>query len=132
MMSRSRPFGVTVLAILAGMATVVAAIQTLQMLHLFPIRGPLGQFSFFTFDLFGALLWGVLAVVYAWVTRMLWQVDPRGWTFVAIMSAFNLSMAVISILGLSSWQAMLPSIAVNGLILVYCLLPGTKGAFRVM
>lgn len=128
-MAKERPFGVTLLAILAGIGTVVAVIHTLQMLHLFPISGPFGQFSFFTFDLLGAILWGIMALIYAWVVRMLWNVDPQGWLFVAALSTINLIMAVISIFGASSWQAMLPSIVLNGLILLYVLLPGTREAF---
>ncbi len=130
-MAKKRPFGVTLLAILAAIAAIIAIIHTLQMLHLFPISGPLGQFRFFTFDLFGAILWGVMALIYLWVVRMLWNLDPQGWLFVAALSALNLILAVISILGNSTWQAMLPSIVVNGLILIYCLLPGTKDAFGV-
>jgi predicted flap endonuclease-1-like 5' DNA nuclease len=128
-MTKRRPFGITLLAILAGIAAIIAIIHTLQMLHLFPIRGPFGVFSFFTFDLLGAILWGILALIYIWVTRMLWNLDPGGWLFVAAISALNLILAVISIFGQSTWQAMLPSIIVNGLILIYVLLPGTKEAF---
>jgi predicted flap endonuclease-1-like 5' DNA nuclease len=122
-MTKRRPFGITLLAILAGIAAIIAIIHTLQMLHLFPIRGPFGVFSFFTFDLLGAILWGILALIYIWVTRMLWNLDPAGWLFVAAISALNL------IFGQSTWQAMLPAILVNGLILIYVLLPGTKEAF---
>lgn len=130
-MAKKRPFGVTILAILAGIAAIIAIIHTLQMLHLFPIRGPFGVFTFFTFDLLGAILWGILALIYIWVTNKLWNLDPQGWLFVAALSALNLILAVISIIGQSSWQAMLPSILVNGLILIYTLLPGTKEAFGV-
>ena len=128
-MSKSRPFGVTILAILAGIAAFLAVIHTLQMLHLFPIRGSLGVFSFFTFDLLGALLWGLMAVIYIWLVRMLWNLDPQGWLFLVIIAIFNLILAFVSILGRSSFQAMLPSILINGVILIYCLLPGTKEAF---
>ena len=126
---KERPIGVTILAILAALAAIVAIFYTLQMLHIFPIKGPFGVFSFFTFDILGAILWGITAAIYIWVVRMLWNLDPQGWLFTAALSTLNLIFAVISILGASTWQAMLPSLVVNGLILIYCLLPGTKEAF---
>ena len=128
-MEKKRPFGVTILAILAVVGAVVAIYYTLQMLHLIPITGPFGQFKFFTFDLLGAILWGMLAAIYIWVARMLWNLDPQGWLFVAVLSTLNLIIALISILGQSTWESMLPAILINGLILIYCLLPGTKAAF---
>ncbi len=128
-MEKKRPFGVTILAILAVVGAVVAIYYTLQMLHLIPITGPFGQFKFFTFDLLGAILWGVLAAIYIWVARMLWNLDPQGWLFVAVLSTLNLIIALISIIGQSTWESMLPAILINGLILIYCLLPGTKAAF---
>jgi len=126
-MIRKRPFGVTLLAVLAGVAAVIAIIHTLQFLHLFPFF--LGPIRFFGFDLFGAILWGVLALVYIWVARKLWNLEQEGWLFVAIISGINLVLAFFSILGETTFQAMLPAILVNGLILIYTLLPGTKSAF---
>jgi uncharacterized membrane protein HdeD (DUF308 family) len=70
-----------------------------------------------------------MAAIYIWVARMLWNLDPQGWLFVVALSTINLVFAVISIFGSSTWQAMLPSLIVNGLILIYGLLPGTKAAF---
>lgn len=130
-MGRQRPFGVTLLAILSGLGVLVAIYHTLQMLGLLPISGPFGIFKFFTINWLGALSWGLLALIYIWVLRKLWAVDVQGWLFVVAISALNLIFAAISILGDSTWQAMLPAIIVNGLILIYCLLPGTKDAFRV-
>lgn len=131
-MTKKRPFGVTLLALLAGIAAVVAIIHTLQMLHLFPISGPFGEAHFFTFDVLGALLWGLMAAIYLWVFRMLWNLDPQGWLFVVVVAMFNLILAVLSIFGDSTWQSMMPAFLINGLVLIYGMLPGTKAAFNIV
>lgn len=130
-MTKKRPFGVTLLALLAGAAFLVAVVHTLQMLHLFPISGPFGEAHFFTFDLLGALLWGMMAAIYLWVFRMLWNLDPQGWLFVVVLAVLNLVLAVLSIFGDSTWQSMMPALLINGLILLYGVLPGTKAAFNL-
>ena len=126
-MTRDRPIGVTILAVLAALAALAAIIHTLQMLHLWPIS--FGPVKFFTFDLLGAILWGIMAAIWIWVTRGLWNLDPQAWLFVVILSALNLVLAVISIIGASNVSAMLPSLIVNGIILIYSLTPGVKDAF---
>jgi hypothetical protein len=126
-MKRSRPFVVTILAIVAGIAGVFAAYHTLQYLHILPFW--LGPVALYGFDLWGALLWGLMTVVYAWVVAMLWTMHPAGWLYLVLISVCNLVLAVISIIGNSTAQAMAPAIIINGLILLYCLLPSTKRAF---
>ena len=96
-MTQHRPIGITILAILSGIAAVIAAIHTLQYLHLLPFF--LGPMMFFGFDLWAALLWGVLTLIYLWVMRMLWNVDPQGWMFLVILSALNLGLALLSAIG---------------------------------
>lgn len=128
-MARKRPFGITVLAFLALLAVVLAVINTLQMLHLLPVA--LGPVRFFTFDLAGAILWGVLALIYLWVFRMLWHLDPQGWVFVVLLSTLNIVLAILSVLGASTWEAMAPALLINVVVLIYCLAPGTKEAFGV-
>ena len=123
-----RPFGVTFLSILAGIAALLAVVHTLQMLHLLPHF--LGPMTFWSFDLIGALMWGLLASIYIWLLKMLWNVDPQGWFFLVILSTLNLILAFVSLLSQTTWQALAPAILVNGLILIYCLLPGTKVAFE--
>jgi uncharacterized BrkB/YihY/UPF0761 family membrane protein len=128
-MARERPFVITLLAILALLGAAQALIVTLQMLHLLPIY--VGQLHFWTFDFWGALLWGILFLIYLWVFRMLWNVDPQGWLFLVIISGLNLILAFLAILGGSTWDAMSLAIIINGLILIYCLLPSTKRAFEL-
>jgi hypothetical protein len=133
--TKKRPVGVTILGILALLAALAAGIHTLQMLHLWPISftGPVTDvsFRFFTFDLLGALLWGLMFAIYLWVFRMLWNVDPQGWLFLVVLSIFNLILAVLTIIGQTAWQDMSWALVINAIILIYCLLPGTKKAFEV-
>ena len=62
---------------------------------------------------------------------MLWNLDPQGWMFVVVIAVFNLILAFLSLIGASTWQSMLPALLVNGLILIYGMLPGTKAAFDI-
>ncbi len=126
-MKRQRPFGVTLLAILAAIAGLIAAYRTFQYLHILPFW--LGPVAFYNFDLLGALLWAITTIVYAWVVSMLWNVNPQGWMFCVIISIVNLVLAVLDVLGQSSLQAELPALVINAIVLIYCLLPSTKRAF---
>lgn len=126
-MEKHRPFGITLLALLAGAAALINIWHTLQMLHILPVS--LGEHRFFTFDLVGAILFGLLAAIYIWVFVMLWNVNPQGWLFITVLTILNLILAFVSILGQSTFTAMLPALLINGLILLYCLLPGTRQAF---
>jgi hypothetical protein len=126
-MTQHRPIGVTVLAIFSAIAAIVGAIHTLQNLHLLPFF--LGPMTFFGFDLWGAVLWGILTLIYIWVTRMLWNVEAQGWMFLVIVSALNLILAVLSAIGGSTLAAELPAIVINAVVLIYCLTPGVKRAF---
>ncbi|MFA9491107.1 MAG: hypothetical protein ACERK1_07745, partial [Anaerolineales bacterium] len=86
---------------------------------------------FFAFNLFGALLWGLMAAIWVWVTRMLWNVEEEGWLFVVALSTLNIIFALFSMLGGTPWEAISTTLFINGLILIYGLLPGTKKAFEV-
>ena len=126
-MARSRPFGITVLAALAGLGTLFAAYHTLQYLHILPVW--LGGYAFFNFDLAGAVLWGVTTVAYAWITSMLWNVDKAGWLLLVLLSGWNLILDFLSTMGGTSLSTLLPGIVINAVILLYCLWPRTQQAF---
>jgi hypothetical protein len=128
-MAKERPIGVTILAFLAILGAVNALIYTLQMLHLIPTY--LGPIAFYQFSLIGAFFWGLLFFIWLAVFRMLWEVQPQGWMFMVLIAIFDLIYGIICVLGGSSWEAMAPIIIISGLVLIYCLLPGTKQAFGV-
>jgi hypothetical protein len=128
-MAKERPIGVTILAFLAILGAINAFIYTLQMLHLLPTY--LGPIAFYQFSLIGAFFWGLLFFIWLAVFRMLWEVQPQGWMFMVLIAVFDLIYGIICVLGGSSWEAMAPIIIISGLILIYCLLPGTKQAFGI-
>src|SRR5579871_6565986 len=126
-MTQHRPIGITILAILSAIAAIIGAIHTLQYLHLLPFF--LGPMTFFSFDLWGALMWGVLTLIYIWVARMLWNVEAQGWMFLVILSALNLILALVSAIGGSTLAEEVPAIVISGAVLIYCMTPGVKRAF---
>jgi hypothetical protein len=128
-MEKTRPLGVTILAFLAILGAINALVYTLQMLHILPVF--IGNVAFFEFSLIGAFFWGLLFFIWLWVFRMLWDVQPQGWMFVVLISLLNLIFGIISVIGASDWRAMAPIIVISGLVLIYCLLPGTKQAFGI-
>jgi hypothetical protein len=125
----SRPIGITILAILAFIAGIVNIYHALQYLGLFP--QVLGPVRFFGVDILAALMYGVLALIWLWVGRMLWQVNPQGWMFMTILAIINIVFAFLTILGQSTFAAQLPAIIINGLVLLYAYSSGVKKAFGV-
>lgn len=125
---RHRPFGVTVLAILAGIAFVIDGFVTLVFIGAIPATLIQGT-GFFGQALLGALLWGVLTALWAWVAIGLWNLNPQAWLFVVFISLLNLVLCFASVLGGTPWGTVLPIILINGAILIYSLLPGTKESF---
>jgi hypothetical protein len=127
--TKERPIGVTILAILAGIAAVLAAIHALQFLGILPFFiGPSGyKVHFFSF--WNALMYGLLVWVYIWLTTMLWRVEPQAWMFLVIVTMFYLILDLFMLIGASTWEDVSISIIVNAIILLYCMLPGVRSAF---
>jgi hypothetical protein len=126
---RERPFGVTILAILAGVAAILSAIHALQFLGLFPIV--IGQnVAVRTYISFWyALMYGLLFWVYIWLVRMLWRVDPAAWMFLVFITVFELILDIFSMIGAATWQDVSVSFIFNALVLIYVMLPGVREAF---
>ena len=122
----SRPIGVTILAILAGILAVLSGIATLRFLGLFPFLGPL---NIRIFNLWYALMYGLLTWVWAWLAQMLWRVDPSAWIFLAVITVFNLTIDFVIMITGGDWYDVNVSVILNALILLYVMLPGTRRAF---
>jgi hypothetical protein len=126
---KQRPFGVTVLAILAGIAAVLAAIHTLQALHILPFF--IGEFKVHAFSFWSALMWGLMVWVWAWLVKMLWAVDKQAWLFLVVITTFNMILDFTVMLGAGNWTDVSVSFLLNAIILIYAMLPGVKRAFEV-
>ena len=99
----------------------------LQSLAIFPyIFGPI---SVRGFNLWNALMWGLLLFVYIWLIQMLWRVDRQAWLFLVIITIWNLSVDFMLMLGSSEFSDVSLSFLLNGVILIYCMLPGVREAF---
>jgi hypothetical protein len=130
--TKQRPFVITILAILAGIAAVFAAVHFLQALGILPYF--FGAFKFRDFNLWYALMWGLMVWVWVWLVRMLWNVDRQAWLFLAVIAVFNLILDTTALLfgGVgTSFSDYSVSFILNGLILLYVMLPSTKRAFDV-
>jgi len=130
--TKHRPFVITILAILAGIAAVFAGVHFLQALGILPYF--LGAFKFRDFNLWYALMWGLMVWVWVWLVRMLWNVDRQAWMFLAVITVFNLILDTTALVfgGVgTSFSDYSVSFILNGLILLYVMLPATKRAFDV-
>ena len=126
---KERPVGVTILAILAGIAAVLAAIHCLQFLGIIPfLIGPSG-YKVHYFSFWYALMYGLLVWVYIWLTRALWRVEPQAWMFLVIVTLFYLILDFFSLFGATSWNDVAVSVIFNAVVLIYCMLPGVRTAF---
>ena len=123
-----RPFAVTVLAVLAGIAAVLAGVHTLQALGIIPYF--IGEVAIRGFNLWYALMWGLMLWIWIWLVQMLWKMDPQAWLFLAAISTLNLIFITLESIS-SAFSDQSLSFLVNALILIYVLLPGTKAAFGI-
>jgi len=124
---KSRPFGVTVLAILAGIAALLAGVHALQALGIFPYM--IGPFSVHAFSFWSFLMWALMVWVWVWLVQMLWRVDKQAWLFLAVITVFNLILDFTVMLGAGAWSDVSLSFILNAIILIYVMLPGVKRSF---
>jgi hypothetical protein len=121
-----RPIGVYILTAFAVLLAVLNAIVTLRFLGFLPF---LGVFDQRIFSLWYALLYGVLTYIWAWLAKMLWDLDRSAWMFLAVIAVFNLCIDFVILVTGGSWYDVNLSVIINALILIYVMLPGVREAF---
>ena len=129
METKDRPIGVTILAFVAGFMAVWAFLLTLRWLGLVPWFGPGPAIR--VFSLWYAMMYGLLAWVYIWLTKMLWEVDPAAWLFLAVITVFNLILNFVTLIvnEFGNTDTLVVSIVLNALVLIYIMLPGVRESF---
>jgi len=124
-----RPVGVVILAALAAIIGVIAVIRVFQFLGIIPFFVGNIDLAVRTFNIWSAMMYGLLAWVYFWLVKMLWDMDPSAWLFLAVITVFNLIYDFMIIIGYGSWEEVSYSMILNALILIYVMLPGVKKSF---
>jgi hypothetical protein len=135
-----RPSGIIILAVLAMLGAAQAGFMTVQVLHVLPaVSGP----GFVVVpDLIVALIFGLLALAFAWVAYAFWTINLSDWYSVLSISLLNLALIILSGMSLafsiammvkgSSGNLLVSGIMIYGGILLYCLLLDAKKAFGSM
>ena len=125
-LSMKRPFGVTILGIVAVLLAFLNAIVMLRFLGFLPFLGPI---NIRIFNLWYALLYGLIAYIWAWLAQMIFQVDSQAWMFLAVITIFNLCLDFVLLVTGGSWYDVNLSVIINALILIYIMLPGVRRVF---
>ena len=119
-----RTAAIVILAVLAVFAGLAAVVDTLRYLNI--LFSPL-RFIFSPF--LGAGLSALIAFIWFWAASRIWNLDPRGWSFLVIVAAFYLIFDLIALVMGTPIELLLNSIFISILALVLGLLPSTKREF---
>jgi hypothetical protein len=124
---KQRPLAVTLLGIVALVAGVIVLLEALLFFGI-AMFGIL-QLNFFGVAWLGGILSLIVALIWLSTSRQLFTLDPRGWTFVVVISILTLIINVIGLLGGNSFSSLWWSFIAPVLALVLSFLPGTRAAF---
>ncbi len=104
-MIHDRPSGIIILAVLAMVGAAQAGFTTVQVLRVLPaVSGP----DFVAApDLIVALICGLLALVFMWISYVFWTVNLSDWYSVITISLLNLALIILSGLSLAVSLAMM-------------------------
>jgi hypothetical protein len=129
---RSPTLWVWILIILAVVIGIFNLLDAARLMGWLPIAA-LGDLRFFlpSANWLGAIMYVVLAAIWFWVARMLYNLDARGWLFVVVIAVINLIFLLLALIGQTTFQAIMFEVILNAVALIIGLLPSTKAAFEI-
>lgn len=128
--NRSRTIWIWLLIIVAFVIGVFNLLDAARLMGWLPIAA-LGDLKFFmpNASWLGAIMYVILALIWFWVARNLYNLDPRGWLFVAAIAVINLIFLFMALFGQSTFQSIMVEVFLNAIALIIAMLPSTKAAF---
>lgn len=119
-----RTAAVYILALIAVMAGIVALFDTIRYLNF-----AFSPLSFLGAPWLGAILSGMVALIWFWAAARIWNVDPQGWIFMVTIGGLYLILDIVALIAGTPLDYLMGSIVMSALALIIGLLPSTKEAF---
>lgn len=128
--ARSRTIWIWILIVLSVIIGIFNLLDAARYMGWLP-AAMLGELKFFIGDAYwlGAIMSGILALIWFWVARNLYNLDPRGWLFVVAIATINLVFLFLALLGDNPFGNIMYAVILNAVALIIGILPSTKAAF---
>ena len=124
-----RPIGVTILALLAGVAGLFQlwrAAVFMGWVNFTFVGNPVS----FPNPQWGSVIWAILlAAIWFWVAMGLWNMRAYAWSFGIYISLFTLIFSFFAILGSSTFEAEFVAMFAALIIFMYLNYPGVRNQF---
>jgi len=121
MMTKQRPTGITILAILGAIGGVLYILAGLTLLGLGALGGVMGSGLGFLTGTFGGLVYLVLGLATLYVAWGAWNLQSWAWMWLAVVVVIGLVLAVVN----RQWF----SVVVDAIVVYYLFRPEVKAAF---
>jgi hypothetical protein len=124
-----RPIGVTILALLAGLAGLFEIWRVLVFMGITSFSFVGKEVSFNT-PQWGQVIWALLlAAIWFWVATGFWNVRAYAWSFGNFIAIFTIIFGFFAILGSSTLEAESAPMLLAIIIFFYLNYPGVRNAF---
>jgi len=125
----TRPIGVTLLAVGAGLAGIFEVWRTLVFLGITSFTF-VGQSVSFKDPQWGQAIWAIiLAAIWFWIAEGFWNVRAYAWSFGIFISLFTLIFGFFAILGSTTFEEEFVPMLLAFLIFFYLNYPGVQKHF---